>query len=294
MKRKISYIGKFILSSIVFFLMGTLVYYVLSKAVPSFKIDFSHLRNYALFDLLTEIIVSILIVAINFKILKENYIKNGNKIKNNFGSYLKIVIINTFAFFAVKYFAGIIETSLCGFFNVKVELAKNQKVINDLFLAAPIFMIISGSVFAPLSEELIFRGALKKVLNKKGIFITVSGLIFGLMHITGSYLLLATIFLIGLVLEMIISSNSKNKKVLSVIAVASLILLFFGIEYLLHGNIIYPFIKITPSELIGSVGYVIPGIYFAYLYTKYDDIFLNMGVHGLNNLFSFLMYMLFL
>ena len=295
MKSNVSNIWKFILSSIVFFSTSILVSILFMFLLPNFTIDSKHLGNYAIFDFVASVILCIILVLINYKLLKENYISNENKIKGrNLKSYLKIVIKYTFMFFGVKVLASILESTLCTAFNIPITNPENQEMIEKVFLKGPVFMIISATVLAPLSEELVFRGALKKVLNKKGIFITVSGLIFGLMHVTESYLLLGSIFLIGLVLEMINKTDYKFKRWLSVIAVASIIIVFLGSSWLIHGNALYTFVSIKPTEMVNAIGYVSIGIYLAFLYTKHDDLMLNMSVHGLNNLISLILYVLFL
>ena len=295
MKSKISNIGKFILSSIIFFSSGILVSIFIKLFLPHFVVDSNHLRNYAIFDLVATAVGAIILVLINYRTLKENYINNENKIKGrNLKSYLKIVIKYTFMFFGIKILAGMLEATVGSFFNISITNPENQDMIEKIALEGPVYMIISATVFAPLSEELLFRGALKKVLNKKGIFITVSGLIFGLMHITESYLLLGVIFLIGLVLEMMDKTDYKFKRWLSVIAVASIIMLFLGTEWFIHGNALYAFVSIEPGEIINGIGYVAIGGYLAFLYTKHEDLLLNMSIHGLNNLISLVLYMLFL
>ena len=49
--------------------------------------------------------------------------------------------------------------------------------------SSPILMLISTVLLAPFAEEGIFRLGLKKVIKNKYIFMVISGLLFGFMHV---------------------------------------------------------------------------------------------------------------
>ena len=53
----------------------------------------------------------------------------------------------------------------------------------SLTSSAPIMMLISAAFLAPIVEEGIFRLAFRKVINNKYLFMIISGLLFGFMHI---------------------------------------------------------------------------------------------------------------
>ena len=68
----------------------------------------------------------------------------------------------------------------------------NQQMATDLTLAQPLFSFFAVVIFAPLTEELIFRGMLARYLFPKQdnskqtlIFLLVSGLLFALIHFPG-------------------------------------------------------------------------------------------------------------
>lgn len=69
--------------------------------------------------------------------------------------------------------------------------ATNQQAINELFNVVPIYVIISSVLLAPILEELIFRLSFRYIFKNDTIFIMLSGIIFGGMHIIGSYTCLA-------------------------------------------------------------------------------------------------------
>ena len=69
----------------------------------------------------------------------------------------------------------------------------NQQTATDLTLAQPLFSFFATVIFAPLTEELIFRGMLARYLFPKQdnskqtlIFLLVSSLLFALIHSPGT------------------------------------------------------------------------------------------------------------
>ena len=68
----------------------------------------------------------------------------------------------------------------------------NQQIATDLTLSQPLFSFFAVVIFAPLTEELIFRGMLARYLFPKQdnskqtlIFLLVSSLLFALIHFPG-------------------------------------------------------------------------------------------------------------
>ena len=69
----------------------------------------------------------------------------------------------------------------------------NQQIATDLTLAQPLFSFFAINIFAPLTEELIFRGMLARYLFPKQdnskqtlIFLLVSSVLFALIHSPGT------------------------------------------------------------------------------------------------------------
>lgn len=105
--------------------------------------------------------------------------------------------------------------------------AQNQNEVINLFKKAPIYTYLSAVVFAPIVEELVFRQSIRYIIPKNNIlYIIVSGLIFGGMHVLGSTNL---------------------------------------------------------TEFIYIIPYSLPGMIFAYVLTKSDNIFTTTGLHFIHN-----------
>ena len=108
------------------------------------------------------------------------------------------------------------------------EIATNQEIIIETLKKAPIYILITTILIAPLLEELIFRFCIKKIIPKPSmVYILVSGLLFGSMHV------------------------------------------IFTLEHI--------------SDLLFIIPYSIPGIIFAYLYNKTNNIFIPASLHFIHN-----------
>lgn len=99
--------------------------------------------------------------------------------KNNYKKY-----INDYLYI---YFIGVI---LMGLSNIllqhitKLEMSGNESAIRNLIKTYPLYMIFSSVIYAPFTEEIIFRKSIKNIINNKYLFISISGIIFGILHIS--------------------------------------------------------------------------------------------------------------
>jgi len=68
-------------------------------------------------------------------------------------------------------------------FFTKQGLAQNEENVRILIKQLPLYMIFSVSIYAPITEELIFRKSIKDFISNKYLYILTSGLIFGGLHV---------------------------------------------------------------------------------------------------------------
>lgn len=66
------------------------------------------------------------------------------------------------------------------------QLAENEEAVRSLIDIYPIYMIFQLIIYAPLTEELIFRKSIRNICQNKYIYIFLSGLIFGGLHAISS------------------------------------------------------------------------------------------------------------
>lgn len=65
-----------------------------------------------------------------------------------------------------------------------LEMSGNEESIRSLISRIPLFMAFSSVIYAPFIEEMIFRKTIKNVIKNKYLFIIISGVVFGVVHIT--------------------------------------------------------------------------------------------------------------
>ena len=143
----------------------------------AFNINYNALsiNQRVIFTIITSIIYMVGVTFIYRKELKEE-IKD---FKTNFKTHLsKNILI---------YLMGILLMSGLNIAISKITnqtLSGNEAQIREYIKNFPIYMIFSSVIFSPYIEELIFRKSLKHVFKYKYLFIILSGIIFGLAHVS--------------------------------------------------------------------------------------------------------------
>ena len=177
--------------------------------------------------LIGEVIFSLscefLMIAVIIYAYKDDLIPMFKDFKKNiklyFNKYFKYWIL----ILVLMFFSNILVTQF-----TSTEVATNQEIIIKTFEVLPIYILISTIIISPITEELVFRFCIKKVIPKPSIlYILTSGIIFGSMHVI--------------------------------------------------------FTLTDISNLLFIIPYSIPGIVFAYLYNKTDNIFIPIGLHFIHN-----------
>ncbi len=84
--------------------------------------------------------------------------------------------------FIVMYVSNLIITLL-----LPKAVAGNEETVRSLITASPWISLISTGFFAPFIEEITFRKAFRNMISNDKLFIWLSGLIFGALHIVFSF-----------------------------------------------------------------------------------------------------------
>ncbi len=127
-------------------------------------------------SLLYEAIILIIIILVHFKTLKLDFKTYKSNIKYYLKTYIKYWLFALIAMYIANTILFIIGGSI----------AKNEQGVRELIKGNPFIMIILACIVGPILEELIFRISLYKIIGKyKWLFIILSGLIFGSMHVLG-------------------------------------------------------------------------------------------------------------
>ena len=92
-----------------------------------------------------------------------------------------------------------------------IDTSSNQEVIINTFKKAPIYTTILACLFAPILEELVFRLSIRKMFKTNIIFIVISGLFFGFMHVSSPSSILELLYIIPYSIPGIIFAYTLTK-----------------------------------------------------------------------------------
>ena len=248
---------------------------------------------YSVIDLLASALVIIFLLIQHRKTLKED-IKKILSNKHGLLKYLGLIVLGYIMLINLEAVFAVIERIIAFIFSINMGTPDNQEKVEIIIHSSPILMAISACLLAPLEEELLFRGSIRKTIKNKGVFIAVSGLFFGLLHITDNYILLVLIILLGFALSEIINSNKakKDKILLSVISLVISTCIFIIGMIIVHGSIITYIYSIDPNEILNGITYVGLGCYFAGIYAFSDNICYTIGIHMLTNTLASILILL--
>lgn len=126
----------------------------------------------------TEIIYLLILIFIFRNQFKNNFID----FKNNFKAYINKYMQYWALAFSLMLISNIFIVTL--FPN---SVATNQEIVNSNLMVAPFYMIVSAVLLAPFLEETIFRLGFRYIFKTDTLFIIASGLVFGSLHVIGSY-----------------------------------------------------------------------------------------------------------
>ena len=116
-------------------------------------------------------------MSIIFYIFEEEYKKAFKDIKKNhmkyFNQNLKYYIIGLIVMMGANIFINILGGGL----------STNETAIRNEFTSFPIYTFISAVILAPLLEESVFRLSFRSIFKNNFLFITVSSLVFGGLHL---------------------------------------------------------------------------------------------------------------
>lgn len=124
--------------------------------------------------------VEVLMITIIFTIFDKEIKDAFNDIKKKHYTYfkdnLKYYIIGLIVMMASNMLINILGGGT----------STNETTIRNEFTVFPIYIFISAGVLAPLLEESVFRLAFRAIFKNDFLYITVSSLVFGSLHLIGT------------------------------------------------------------------------------------------------------------
>lgn len=126
---------------------------------------------------ISSLIFAIFLILIYQKELKREWQIFKNKLSENMDIGIKYWLFGLL---------GMMIANLIITFVLKAGQANNEQSVQKMITAYPLVMIISAGIIAPINEEILFRKCFKNMINNQLLFILISGIFFGLLHIVSA------------------------------------------------------------------------------------------------------------
>ena len=127
--------------------------------------------------ILYSLSIELVMASLIYFIFKQEFKKAFQDIKKNhlkyFNDNLKYYILGI----AIMIISNILINLLGG------GLSNNETAVRNEFASYPIYTFISAALLAPFVEESVFRLSYRAIFKNDFLFITISSLIFGLLHL---------------------------------------------------------------------------------------------------------------
>lgn len=107
----------------------------------------------------------------DFKYFKDYFREYNSYVWKMFGISLAIMAVLSIS---IRLYTGI-------------NTATNQSNLMSSFNKMPIYIILLSCIYAPITEELLFRGIFRKIFNNKWLFIILCGVTFGALHVIDDF-----------------------------------------------------------------------------------------------------------
>lgn len=178
-----------ILLSIIIFLLYYFFPYIFDFILEILKVDLDKFSVAFIIALLViiEVIPILFLVIIYRKDLKEEFKIHKDTFMNNLDKYIRLWI-----------FALILMTTSNALIQLftESEISNNEQAVRNITNLLPIYSLFTTCICAPIGEELAYRKTIGNIFTNKKLAIVMSGLIFGLAHVLGTYTGLADLLYI--------------------------------------------------------------------------------------------------
>ena len=145
-----------------------------------FKLDYDKIPDSmkVLLSFINDLLLLIIFISIYKKTIKKDFHDYFNKnYKNNIKESFSTWLIG---------FGIMIASNLLIAILTKGQLSQNEETVRGLIDKYPLYMTFQVMLYAPITEELIFRKSIKDFITNKKLYIIISGLIFGGLHVITS------------------------------------------------------------------------------------------------------------
>ena len=124
---------------------------------------------------------NIILLIILLLVFRKSIVKEWKTFKNDFLENLDTGVKYWLVGLGVMMVSNIIINIV-----FRLGQAANEQAVQEMISSLPWLMLINAGLIAPCTEELIFRKSFKKAFPNKWLFIIISSLVFGSLHVLPS------------------------------------------------------------------------------------------------------------
>lgn len=164
--------------------IGVLVIYLICVSSASIPLEILNINYSAWSDsslILYSVIYELLLMILFIFIYRKDFFNDVNIFKKDIKGYLNKYIKYWYLALGLMYAASLFVLIF------KSGIASNEETVRATLDTAPLYTFILTVMIAPILEELVFRLSFRKMFAKSNwLFIILSGLFFGSMHVFGN------------------------------------------------------------------------------------------------------------
>lgn len=164
------------------FKVGLLMLLVLMySSIPIFifRIDFNSLSP--IMQIVYYLVCDITFMLIIFLMYRKTFINDVKEYFKDFKNNFEVSFKYWFAGFVVMVISNLLITIFFTGAN-----AGNEENVRSMISDAPIYMLFAVGIYAPFVEEMVFRKAFREIFKSKYVYIIMSGVVFGSLHVISS------------------------------------------------------------------------------------------------------------
>ena len=123
--------------------------------------------------ILIQVLFYLVMIILSLWVFKDKFKNDFRLFKDNFSVYMGYILPRI----GIFYIIFIMVSLIC--MMITKSTANNQNLVEQLPLLLSLPLAI---IYAPIVEESLFRGSLRRFITNDKVFIVVSGIVFGLLH----------------------------------------------------------------------------------------------------------------
>lgn len=132
-------------------------------------------KNYLLVNL-SNLLINLLVLVIFILIFRKTIIPHFDDFKKNWKNYIKKYYKYWIIGLTLMVISNLIISSQIG-------MPTNEELNRNIMFEMPIYSLLTMIIIAPITEELMTRILLKNISKKPYLYVFLSGLIFGSLHL---------------------------------------------------------------------------------------------------------------